>query len=100
LATPFDLEETANYFRVSRNHLARVAKRELGEPLGQISAAIKLDWARTLLRERTLSISDVAARVGYRDPLYFSKVFRRRFGQSPANWRKQAAAESATAGRE
>lgn len=44
--------------------------------------------ACALLRASGMAISAVAAQVGYHDPAYFSRVFRRRTGRSPAHWRR------------
>jgi len=48
---------------------------------------MKMDWARALLAESGLPVTEVARRVGYADPFYFSKVFRRHAGDSPSRWR-------------
>ena len=88
LSEPLVLETMAEDLAVSVSHLCRVAKRELGRTLGQEAQAIKVEWAQVLLQESSLSVKEVAARVGYRDPLYFSRVFRRVVGSSPSAWRK------------
>lgn len=88
LSDPADLDAVARHFGVSKPHLCRVAKRELGRPLHQTWETMKIDWAGVLLREPSLSVGEVARRVGYADALYFSKVFRKRTGRSPSAWRQ------------
>ncbi|MFP4228929.1 MAG: helix-turn-helix domain-containing protein [Salinivenus sp.] len=46
--------------------------------------------AATLLEEGAETISDVAAAVGYRDPNYFSRLFRDAFGMFPFEYAEQA----------
>ena len=41
-------------------------------------------------RHSRLPISAVAASVGFEDPLYFSRVFRRQMGLSPTEYRESA----------
>jgi len=89
LHRPVSLDRTAAHFGLSRAHLCREAKRLLGMPFQKAAEREKLIWAATLLRDRTLdlNVSEAAYRVGYADPLYFSKVFKRHHGISPSSYR-------------
>jgi AraC-like DNA-binding protein len=51
-------------------------------------AGARRDLADPALREA--SIADIAIRWGYQDPAYFSRLFRREFGESPREWRARA----------
>jgi AraC-like DNA-binding protein len=88
MAQPLSLDRMAEHFTVSKEHLCRVAKSVLGVTLVTVAEQIKIDWATVLLHQPELSIADVARRVGYVDPLYFSKVFRKHMGASPRQWRE------------
>ncbi len=87
IAAPLSLDRMSEDFGVSKEHLCRVAKQVLGVTLVTLAEQIKMDWATVLLHQPALSIADVARRVGYVDPLYFSKVFRKHMGVSPRQWR-------------
>jgi AraC family transcriptional regulator of arabinose operon len=50
--------------------------------------AVRLDAARRLLATTDLPVQAVARQVGYADPLYFSRVFRREVGKSPTGFRE------------
>lgn len=84
LARPADLDAVAQHFAVSKGHLSREARRLLGEPLHQAWVRLKMDRARILLSEPSLNMTQVAHRVGYSDPLYFSKAFKKHTGQPPS----------------
>ena len=88
MAQPLSLDHMAEAFGVSKEHLCRVAKTVLGMTIVNQAEQIKIDWATVLLHQPELSIADVARRVGYVDPLYFSKVFRKHMGASPRQWRQ------------
>jgi transcriptional regulator GlxA family with amidase domain len=45
--------------------------------------------ARTLLDTTAMPIAEVASAVGYTDPLYFSRHFRRIHGVNPSGYRAQ-----------
>ena len=47
----------------------------------------RLACAKQLLESTRLHISEIACSAGYPDPLYFTKVFTRRFGCSPSAYR-------------
>ena len=49
----------------------------------------RLQLAAQLLRDRTLSLSDIAERVGYKSTAPLSRVFKREFGVSPAQYRRK-----------
>lgn len=58
-----------------------------GRTVGALIEAARLASAEEMLQATDLPISIVAARSGFRDPSYFGRVFRRRRGQSPRDWR-------------
>ena len=49
---------------------------------------VRMDRSRALLRHTNVSVSSVAREVGYEDQLAFSKIFKKKFGISPAQYRK------------
>jgi len=58
-----------------------------------ITERVMLEAAR-LLRFTDLTVGEVARRVGYDDPLYFSRAFKRRHGDSPQSYRERARGKS------
>ncbi|MEX0653946.1 MAG: AraC family transcriptional regulator [Phycisphaeraceae bacterium] len=97
VAEPAQLGAVAAHFAVSKAHLCRRARQLLGRTVQQEWETIKLQWATVLLGEPTLSVAEVARRVGYGDPFYFSRVFRRSFGAAPTAWRSRRESPSAAA---
>jgi AraC-like DNA-binding protein len=45
---------------------------------------IRLKKSAHLLRSRNYNVSEVADMVGFKDPFYFSKCFKKQFGRSPS----------------
>ncbi|MFW5860314.1 MAG: helix-turn-helix domain-containing protein [Planctomycetota bacterium] len=86
---PTDLSALARQFDVSVSTLTRRARAWLGTTVQAHHEALKLDRAQTLLRESRASIGAIARRVGYEDPAYFARVFRRRHGCPPRIWRQR-----------
>lgn len=74
-------------FGVSQGYFFRAFRRRMGLPPLAYLARVRLDHALRLLEHGSLSVSQVARLVGYPDPLYFSKAFRRRHGLNPSQAR-------------
>lgn len=55
---------------------------------------IKLEQAKALLSDSSLSIAEVASRVGFDDPNYFSSVFKKMLGVSPTVFRKKISSKN------
>jgi AraC-like DNA-binding protein len=86
IAEPTSLSRMADHFMVSRTTLCRTVARVCGDSVQRIHERMKLEWAQTLLATGRYNVSEVAHRVGYRDPLYFSRVFGRALGVAPKPW--------------
>ncbi len=91
LHVPVSIPEVAAAFQVSDAHFCRRARELLGESYHQAATREKMELARRLLltNRESLSIAEIADRLGYADPLYFSKVFRRHFQRSPRQFREE-----------
>ncbi|MFN2272517.1 MAG: ATP-binding protein [Anaerolineae bacterium] len=87
---PLSRWEIANAIGVSENYLTHIFGRELGLSPWQYLNRYRVRQARELLRRTSDSITAVALQVGFNDPAYFSRVFRRQVGVSPSAYREQA----------
>jgi len=56
----------------------------MGTTPQRFAERLRLDHARHLLERTNLSVSEVAAEVGFDDPFYFSRRFKRAFGKAPS----------------
>lgn len=87
-AEPVTIEAMAEALGYNRAYLSRLFKRHTGmTPIAFLTQA-RIDHGRRLLRERPeLTVEQIASSVGIQDALYFSKLFRRRYGESPTEYR-------------
>lgn len=83
---PLSIEDIARSLGYHRAHLTRLFKEATGLPPMQYLLKIRMKKAETLL-ESDLTIAQVAASVGYGDPLFFSKQFRKWSGVTPSEFR-------------
>jgi transcriptional regulator GlxA family with amidase domain len=88
VTTPADFGALANQLHMSQRTLNRRFKRATGVSPGRYLQQLRLDHARELLRDSNLSVTEIAAKVGYQDVGYFSTLFRVQMAQSPTEYRK------------
>ncbi len=86
----FGIHELRIGLRISRAQLHRKLKTLTGHSTTHYIWSIRLQKAKDLLsHEEELNISEIAYRVGFRSPVYFSQVFTEEFGRSPSDFRKK-----------
>ncbi|UJF33563.1 AraC family transcriptional regulator [Paenibacillus hexagrammi] len=89
-AEPITIELMAESLGYNRAYLSRLFKRHTKVTPVTFLLKLRIDKARLLLREREeLTVEQIASSVGFHDPLYFSKQFRRWYGMSPTEYRNQ-----------
>jgi AraC-like DNA-binding protein len=77
----------AGKLNVSVNYLMRCVTRTSGRSPKDWIIDVRLMEAQRLLRTTDGTVGEIAARVGFDDPSYFGRLFRRRFGMSPRAFR-------------
>src|SRR3954462_4919193 len=84
------LDDIARRGASSRRQLQR-ADAEIGDTtFREHLTGVRMEKAALLLRTHTLTVREVARRVGYRQPAQFAKAFRRHHGVAPSDFRSAA----------
>ena len=84
----FGILDLCKELGMSRPQLYRKFKALSGKTVGQFFRSLRLHKARTLLLTTSFHISEVAYEVGFKDPAYFTRVFKEEFGAKPSDIRK------------
>ncbi|MEK7412652.1 MAG: AraC family transcriptional regulator [Planctomycetota bacterium] len=88
MARPISRSELARRAGLSPSHLATAFKQAYGRaPLAHLQE-LRLVEARRRLQSGDAAVADIAAAVGFTDPFWFSRVFRRRWGMPPRAMRR------------
>jgi two-component system response regulator YesN len=81
---PLQLSDAAEAACVSPAYLSRLFSDHMDSTFVGYLTVLRMEKAEKLVREHRLNIKEVAFRVGYQDPNYFSKIFRKVVGISPS----------------
>ena len=79
--------EYAQLLYISSKTLNTITKEIVGKSASQIIADRIILQAKRLLKFTSLQIGEIAFKVGFEDPSYFVKYFKRHVGHSPTNYR-------------
>ena len=88
-STPIQQSDIAGFSGLSLSHLKRVFQRELKLSPIDYWQGRRLEEARRLLRESSLSLKAISGDLGFRFPSHFSMWFRNRAGMSPLEFRNR-----------
>ena len=81
--------EIAKQFFVSEVYMSECFKRYTGTTLGRFIIDVRVCEAAIRLRRSAQSVSAIAEAVGYPDAGYFGRLFRKRMGKSPEQYRQE-----------
>ena len=84
------LARAAREVGVSPNHLNRLLRQQTGLTFRQLLIQRRIELAKTLLRTGDAQCTEIAMTCGFGDSNYFARLFKRRTGFSPTEFRRRA----------
>ncbi len=91
---PPSLGELASLSGLGRTYFSLVFKEVTGMRLRDYLIQVRIDKAKDLLNEADLRIKQITYEVGFRNPDYFCRIFKKKTGISPTEWRKLCSQKS------
>ena len=82
------LEDAANAVNFTPGYLSSIFKKETGENFTDYLTNYRMSVAKELLRNSNQNINEIANLVGYVEPRYFSKLFKKMVGLKPSDYRR------------
>lgn len=86
--TALSLDDLANHTAISKFHMCRVFKDITCLTINNYIVQVRLERAKELLMEDEISIADIAEQCGFQSLSYFTKTYKKHFGHSPSQAKK------------
>lgn len=83
LNLPIEVSDIAKSINLNQRYFINLFFKHVGLTPKQYIVKVKMDAAASMLKNKKVSVSDVAGGVGYSDPFHFSREFKKHFGISP-----------------
>lgn len=80
---PLTLEEVALEVKLSPTYFSKIFKEYFRATFIEYVTKIRMEEARKLIQENEISLKEISFLIGYNDPNYFSRVFKKHYGDSP-----------------
>lgn len=84
------VEKIAEGIFLDSSYVRRVVSRQLGCTVSSLLSIYRMEKAKELLKDTNFSISEIAEKVGYGEPGYFSRCFRKYYGMTPREFAAQS----------
>lgn len=82
-------EDIARHVHLNPDYLSRIFKKEVGVSVIDYLIGRRIEMAKKLLQETNMRVSDVAAQVGYSNFSHFSKIFKKKVGVNPNQFKRK-----------
>lgn len=83
------VKELAEDVYLTPTYLSTLFKQKTGRTIGNYLTEIRVEHAKELLQDKQLKLYNVSEQVGYGDPNYFAKIFKKSEGVTPSEYREQ-----------
>lgn len=89
-SSEININGVCNYLHISPTYFSFIFKKETKTTFINYVTQVRMEAAKELLRTSNLKSFEIAEKVGYSEPNYFSYSFKKKFGQSPSEYRNSA----------
>jgi 2-isopropylmalate synthase len=83
------LSDLAEEFHLSEPYISKYIKEKSGKTFGDLVQNARMKKARTLLRNSSMTVENIAYAAGYQNVEHFNRQFKKKFGITPVEYRNQ-----------
>ncbi|WP_284646145.1 AraC family transcriptional regulator [Paenibacillus silviterrae] len=84
----FDSKQLAKFMGLNYSHLSSLFAKRTGQTIIEVHTRLRMNRALHLMRTTSLNISEISERLGYQNPFYFTRVFKKVMGEAPSSYLK------------
>lgn len=84
------VDNIADTLHLNRSYLSALFKQETGISIKQYLSSYRIEAAKNKLLKTGRSITEISYQCGFKDPLYFSRIFKEKVGCSPSEFRQSS----------
>ena len=81
------LEDMAEQFHLSEPYISKYIKDKSGKTFGDFVQSIRMKKARTLLKNSSMTVENIAYTVGYQNVEHFNRLFKKKYNMTPIQYR-------------
>ena len=85
------IDEIAKTLSYTKSYLFRQFKKSTGDTIMSYFLKLKVDIAKTMLRDGKSTVNEIAASLAFESPNYFSKAFKKVTGRTPMQYKRMHA---------
>ncbi|MHA6529918.1 response regulator [Paenibacillus sp. BAC0078] len=89
LSDELSLEVVADFVHLNPHYFSKIFKQQCGESFIDYVTRLRIEKAISLIKAGQLSLKEISFEVGYKDPNYFSRVFKKITGLAPTSYKDQ-----------
>jgi two-component system response regulator YesN len=83
------LQDISEKFTVNPSYISQLFKKETGINYIDYLTKLRISYACELLKKTDLTVSIISEKTGYNDCFYFTKIFKKKTGNTPSQYRRQ-----------
>lgn len=82
----FNSRELSAQLQLNYSYLSATYKRLTGQSIIEVHTKLRMNKAIDMMRNSSMNISEISERLGYKNPYYFSRVFKKVLGEAPSSY--------------
>ena len=83
------LKKLAEVVGINSYYLSHLFRKEMGVSFLDYLTSVRISAAKSLLKQTKMTVLEVCLEVGYQDPSHFAKIFKKKEGVHPSEYRKK-----------
>ncbi|MBR5586362.1 MAG: helix-turn-helix domain-containing protein [Clostridia bacterium] len=87
--TNVTLENLSEYIGYSKTHICRIFKEKIGKSFSEILTDIRISRAKYIMLNSNMSMKEIAFKTGYDSAEYFQRLFKKKTGTTPGEYRNE-----------